>query len=458
MNYSHHLELRFSFIVSSKLIGHKMLHFTFKFAFVHILFTVSLVNGYIGECLLEKDDHLKLICVGEYRQTSFFDRSEVSECSTGQEFRKDQIAEISFENCSISSIGTPIFEVYKSLTILNASHSGLEMLQKELFREAKNLTKLNVSHNKIMELSSFLFVNAGNLSEADFSFNSIARVDSFAFAGESKMEKLNFAQNKITVLEKQLFDYLPKLEHLNLSHNAITTLGQHTFDNLTHLLTLDLSFNNIDRLDASIFSSLEQLEILNLSNAQLSEIDSKTFSHQTKLTILDLQHNNLKMLDIQVFIDGIFLPRIDSLKQLLIGENQLQELNGFSSTQFPSVKISGIHRNKFECCDMKKLFRAFDWKQLELPFDENSHHPNVTDTKGLKCEFSNDSIPDVDQTSFSWSEMLVVICVVLVIVLSVIVISIIKRLQNFGEFREHMEIMERGSKTNESNLYESPKY
>lgn len=440
------------------------------FLFVHILFIIIVnatepfdTNGYISECHLINQTHLTFICEKDFRQTNFFDASVLSECSNGDAFEKDRILEINFENCSMSSIGKPVFEVYKSMKIFNVSHAGLGALQKELFREAKKLTKLNASYNNIVELSSFMFVNAVNLSEADFSFNSIHRVDTFAFAGDSKMETLNFSHNKIAVLQKQLFGYLPKLEHLNLSHNAITNLDELIFDNLTNLLTLDLSFNNIEKLNINIFAALKKLQILNLSDAKLSTIDPKTFSHQIELRILDLSRNNLKVLDVHIFDGGVFLPKFDNLKLLLIGGNVLHELNGFSSVQFPAVKIRGLSHNAFECCDLRKLLRLFEWKQLDLELDEHSNHPNMTDSKGFKCDFGNNSMSDTEIGEFSWSEILAVACMLLVTLLFVIIISIFKRVRNFEETRLNMETIavqcDAGqTRRSSSNVYDSPKF
>lgn len=447
-----------------------MLPFVLKFSFVHILFIISVnaiepivSNGYIGECLLTNEHHLTFICVSDFRQTNFFDTSTVSECSEMyHEFRKEQIVEINFENCTMSNIGKPIFEVYKSISSLNASHLELLALQKELFREAKNLTKLNASHNKIVELSSFLFVNAGNLSEADFSFNAIQRVDPFAFAGDLKLEYLNLSQNNIATLQKQLFDYLPKLKHLDVSHNALTVLGENIFGNLTDLRTLHLSFNSIEQLNINTFASLIKLRTLNLSNAKLSAISPKTFSQLSELQALDLSHNSLKVLDIRIFDEGIFLSRFDSLKLLSIGGNQLQELNGFSSAQCPDVKIAGLDENRFECCDFKHIFKSFNRKQLLLAFDENSNHPNVSDSLGLKCEFGNDSATDAESREFNWTDMLAVICLILVTLLFVIVISILTQIKHFKEFRTNAEniAIECRIRSNEStrNIYDLPKF
>ncbi|XP_031617277.1 chaoptin-like [Contarinia nasturtii] len=450
-----------------------------KLLFVSVILFVSVVstevlNAYIGECYLTSNtsvdsslrhddgNTLNLVCVNSFRQTDLFGDSPTSRCSKSSGFVKSQIIQINFENCSLTNIGYGIFEVYKNLTNLNATYLGLEHLQKQFFNEAKNLTNLDVSHNKLIELPSFLFLNAGKLRVADFSFNQIHRMDSFTFTGELKLEKLNLAQNNIATLDKMLFDYLLNLKHLNLSNNSIHDLNEHTFDNLTHLEVLDLSFNPIEKLSTETFTSLVKLKYLNLSHTQLSTIKSKTFCRLENLEILDLSHNHLKILDVRMLDSGIFLPRFDHLKGLLIEGNQLTELDGFTSEQFPALKIHGIPDNKFDCCYLAKLFRSIGWKQLELPFDENSNHPNLTDATGARCIFGGEFLYFEDTTNFSWAEALSVVCFLFVLLLFVMVGAIMKtnnRYQSATSLDHNMTVhCDSISNFDYPNVYDVPKF
>lgn len=451
---------------------------TMNLLFVSLMFVLSVdstevFNAYIGECYLTNGDvnstqrpndgnSLNFVCVDSFHQTNLFDDSLNSRCSKGSTFPRSQIVQINFENCSLTNIAYRIFEVYKSVTTFNASHLGLEILQKQLFNEAKNLTYLDVSHNDIAELSQFLFVNAAKLREVDFSFNRINRIDSFTFTGDLKLEKLNFAQNNIAKLDKLLFDYLLNLIHLNLSTNIISTLDEHTFDNLTHLEVLDLSFNPIHELNTAAFASMVKLKYLNLSHAQLSTIKSQTFCRLENLEVLDLSYNNLKILDVRMLDSGIFLPRFDHLKLLLIGGNQLTELDGFTSEQFPALKIHGIPDNKFDCCYLAKLFRSIGWKQLELPFDENSNHPNLTDASGARCLFGGEFSYFEDTKNFSWAEALSVVCFLFVLLLFVMVAAILKTNMSYHmpDSTDHNITMHCDSISNfeNPNVYDVPKF
>lgn len=434
-------------------------------------FTADVSNGYIGECYLtnsadslhpDDGETMTLICVEEFVQIDMFDLSATSRCSKDSDFIKNQITRINFENCTLSNIGKPIFEVYENVMILNATYIGLTSLQKELFRAAKKLTTLNVSHNEIVELSSFMFVNAQNLKEADFSFNVINRIDPFTFAGDSKMEMLNLAHNNITELHKQFFDYLPNLRHLNLSNNNITTLEENIFNNLTNLEFLDLSNNEgIEELSVNIFASLKKLHHLNISHANILEIRPKTFCRLEELEVLDLSFNKLKVLDVSALDGGIFLPKFDHLKQLYIGGNQLNKLDGFSSSRFPVTKFIGIPDNSFQCCYLIKLFRKIGWKQLDVKFDENSNQPNISDSNGVKCNFANDFIYNVEPTHFTWFEVLTIICILLLSLLFVMVCSIMKRNQHIrhNQGTENITVhCDSISNFDNPNVYDVPKF
>lgn len=336
----------------------------------------------------------------------------------------------------------------------------LETLQTWFFDEAKLLTKLNVSHNNIAEVPKFLVVNAQKLKVVDLSNNIISRIDPSAFAGDSKVTKLILSHNKIASLNKQFLDFLPELKTLDLSHNAISRLEEDTFKNLTILEHLDLSNNPMEELSINLFNPIIRLQKLYLSNAKLSTIKPQTFCRQQHLEILDLSHNNLRILDASAFDGGIFLPKFDNLRYLSIGGNQLDELDGFSSDRFPVVKIFGIHENRFDCCYLKNLFRSIHQHQLDLTFDENGKHPNVTDSFGKKCYFNDDFVYDSNVTSqIDW---IAVAIMAAMIILAAIFYSVVMKFR-YNKGQMQIEAAENasikcGRKSSLSNFYDIPKY
>lgn len=444
----------------------------------------SLKNNYFGKCefvarsdpdgnFSEDDEHITFECIPTYGNNSYFTNDENVQCAS--EFNsklvsKSRIVEMHFINCSISTFTNSVFEVYTHLSILNISGLGLETLQNELFQQAYKLTQLNVSNNNLVELQPFRFTNAKKLEAVDLSFNKIHRIDSHAFVGNlTNLKNLTFSHNNITHLPYDVFNHLPHLERLNLSNNGLNELNGHIFNSLTHLKYLDLSYNPIDQLNKHLFTSSIQLKHLYLSHTKLKTIEAKTFARQEHLEYLDVTDNNLKVLDIRAFDSGIFLPRFDSLQTILIARNQLVELNGFTSSRFPFVKIIGIDENQFDCCYLEQLLRQIQRNQLELSFDENTFHPTLYDAKKRKCEFGNDFVYPDDRVNdvFDWTEAFVIICMLLFAIIIGMASMILKQNRRTYEKKHDPIEIQCDARINDnsdirrcanSNVYDLPKY
>lgn len=450
-----------------------------KLLILHVLFVVSVNsneppvrNNHIGNCSFgevsnadaqytQDGDRITFECVPSFQSNDYFNSSTSITCPNfgGETVSKHQIVQMDFDNCSMSTIGFTIFEVYTEISILNVSYLGIETLQPELFQSADKLTKLNVSHNNISEVKKFLFAKTKKLVELDFSFNTINRIDSHTFAGDSKVKRLNLSNNSIKYLSEELFDHLLRLEHLDLSNNAIDDLEENTFNSLTNLQSLDLSYNPIQELNKKTFDSLTKLRHLYLSHMNLETIEPKTFCRQEQLEVLDLSYNRLKVLDIRAFDGAIFLPRIDNLKHLLIGNNQLNELNGFSSSRFPNVKITGIDQNEFDCCYLEELLRSIDRKQLDLSFDENTNHPNLSDSMGVKCEFGSNFIyDDREEPDSNWTGTLIIICMLLLTAIFVLTILIVRGKQTHERTETTKNQCARHFNDSVGNVYDVPKF
>lgn len=480
----------FSLNVPIHRVGHVTQMFKLKMKLITVLFVVVRLvisidqtsNKYIGKCYFANvtdeeaeftldGERVTFECVSDTQDQidDYFNiKSSNIECISDfaeKSVSKTRIVQINFTNCSMSTMRNYIFENFKNLNILDASSLGLRILQNEVFNVDLYLTKLNVSHNDITEVSSNLFVNAKKLLEVDISFNKITQIDPQAFAGNLPIQSLNLSHNNITHLHRELFDNLSRLQNLTISHNNIEHLGGQTFNNLTNLEFLDLSHNPIYELDKHLFTSCSKLKRLYLSHMELQLIEPKTFSHQEQLEILELSNNNLKVLDIRAFDGGIFLPKFDSLKYLSIARNKLHEFNGFSSERFPFVQIIGMDQNEFDCCELEKLLRIIDRKQLELPFDENTFHPKLLDARGQMCSFGEDFIYDGNEKSsqFNWTEVLLIMCMLLLAVIIGMVIMIIRQKKTYRE-PQTIEIQcerrenETKNRYENVNVYDVPKY
>lgn len=95
-------------------------------------------------------------------------------------------------------------------------------------------------------------------------------------------------------------------------------------------------------------------------------VENGTFANLIWLHTLDLSYNKLITLDINTLS-----PRPYLLEVLSIGNNQLQQLNGFNKSFLPNAKIEGIESNRFNCSHLNKLFQTITWKHLSL--DENGY-------------------------------------------------------------------------------------
>ncbi|XP_055301670.1 uncharacterized protein LOC129568128 [Sitodiplosis mosellana] len=323
---------------------------------------------YIGSCYYyDPVENLTFVCVENARQHNFFTSApsmclnqHMFSCCRGG-YQKHWIKHINFQSCERPELPSDFFKVYKSVLTFDMSQLRLTSLPVNMFSDAAKLVKLNVSNNEISEIPSFLFHKNEQLTEVDFAFNKIEVIDDYAFAGDFNLEKIILSHNQIASFDKGILEAHSNLTHLDISNNRISILKEDTFGTLRNLVSLNLSSNSIKKLEYKTFENLANLQHLNLSRNNLSEIEPKTFLNQTNLLSLDLSHNKLMKLDIHVFT-----PRPDQLQLLVIGHNQLRELNGFTSYLIPNTKIVGIDTNQFNCSYLKRtLFPSITWKHLD---------------------------------------------------------------------------------------------
>lgn len=321
---------------------------------------------------------------------------------------------VHFKNCTWSQLPYNFFAY--TANEFNTSHLGLESIHADSFINATyHLKKYDASHNKIAAIPAALFKDAKEIKFLDFSFNQINRVDPNLFPIKSPLEHLDFSFNRITELNMSFFEKLTKLkilslqsnlieeipqfvfhkadnlleidvsfnkiskidefaffgdfklQKLNLSHNQITSLNKQVLDNHPNLRTLDISRNQILALSPGSFGNLHHLGFLNLSRNSIGMVENGTFAYLIRLQTLDLSCNKLITLDIHTLS-----PRPYLLELLSIGNNQLQQLNGFNKSALPNAKIEGIESNRFNCSHLNKLFQIITWKHLSL--DENGYN------------------------------------------------------------------------------------
>lgn len=308
-------------------------------------------------------------------QKVFAQNNEISEIPANLFKDSKSIVEVNFSNNKIQTIDGDVFATAEQLTFLDLSYNKLTNLSVKIFQNLINLKRLLFSHNQIEEIPSFLFHKTVQLVEINFSFNKIKKIDDFAFFSELILKKLNLSHNQLTTVDKQIWEKISNLTHLDISFNKFTFLSPETFKNYGSLELLDLSGNPMKTVNREMFVNLVKLQHLNLSRIDLLEVKPQTFSSLENLQTLDLSHNNLKTLD-----DSILSPQANQLKLLLIANNQLRELNGFTSTRIPNTKIVGIDSNQFNCSFLKTYLQSITPNNLDLML-----HP-------LNCSSFNEAI------------------------------------------------------------------
>lgn len=86
---------------------------------------IPVKKSYIGKCTITECETFSVpdgkcvtfVCVESSIEKNYFDNSPNLQCShaTNQTIRKDDIVQMNFQDCSISSIGGIFFEVYKKV-------------------------------------------------------------------------------------------------------------------------------------------------------------------------------------------------------------------------------------------------------------------------------------------------------------------------------------------------------
>lgn len=300
--------------------------------------------------------------------------------STSESLRK-----FNASNNRITEIPLDLSEKFENLNDLDLSFNNISEIPINIFQRLTALKRLLLAHNRIEKIPSFLFLKNENLIEIDLSYNEIGLgvINDFAFAGDFNLEKLNLSCNQLTYFHQRFHLNLTNLDlsnnrivdlksvtliniynltHLDLSSNQITVLEAKFFENIRSLVIFSISNNSISNLNADTFGYLVKLELLDLSLNKIAEIKPGTFSNQRNLQFLNLAGNLLKSLNANMFSPSPVLPQ---LKRLSLENNQLNEINGFTSSFIPNAKIIGIDSNKFNCSYLHKLFKLITWKHLD---------------------------------------------------------------------------------------------
>lgn len=275
--------------------------------------------------------------------------------------QSSKLTHLDFSFNQIQQIDSQILPANNSVELFDISFNNLTEFNVNTFQQFIKLKRLNVAHNQLVVIPSFLFHKTENLAIVDFSFNRIKTIDNFAFSGDLSLQQLNLSHNELTGLHRKIVDNFINLTKLDISWNQIGNLtGSESFGNFENLIYLDVSGNPLKSLSNQSFGVLRNLKQLFLSQTLLRAIGAGTFSGLKNLRLLDLSGNQLVRLNIDVF--G---ARAEKLKWLLVADNRLRELNGFTSASIANAKIAGIDRNRFNCTYFERIFANITWQHLD---------------------------------------------------------------------------------------------
>lgn len=339
---------------------------------------------------------------------------------------RNEYRTITFENCQFPTDVPNFFQKFHDVRTLSMIDVDIQKFDGETLQNVTKLQNLIVSNNQIDEIKSRQFSNAPNLEFVSFSNNSIERIDLLAFAGVTNLKKLDLSNNKLTCLDLQAFVKL-----INLNY-------------------LDLSYNPIGKLNVDTFAHLKELKVLLLKQTNIATIQPGTFAHQKKLMSLDLSENKLKIFDINVFylntgnLQTFYINQnkqigfqsfadlylVENMQSLYLYKNQLIELNGFRSENFPQLQLLDINDNKFNCSYLQRFMESFNSEAVRFHSGAQSKNANGVNIHGISCTTEtstninacSESNPNGCESSYDIliRSLLIVLCIFTILILLLI--------------------------------------
>lgn len=336
----------------------KCVYFLFALSISLIECTARAKGPYIGDCMWKggHPESLTFLCFQESVPDRFFNYVHSRKpCINNKDgYIKDEIGQISFQNCQFAKIPVDIIEFYRFIWKLDISDVSLKLLTNTNFcgKHKQRLRALNASHNLLTEIEPGLFDEMQHIQDVDFSFNKIKHIETASFTNASEMLSLNLSNNYLADIPHRTFQLLQSLKILKLSNNKIEHVDALTFRGLRALIELDLSGNKFTKLNPVAFEELPVIS-LNVSHNQLTKIDAKLFEHISQLQILDISHNNITDLN-ALLVDN----NITGLTELYVSNNHIKSISKLASANYTQLIRLDVSKNEISQLD-ENIFYNF---------------------------------------------------------------------------------------------------
>eukprot|EP00096_Caligus_rogercresseyi_P003335 TRINITY_DN1619_c0_g2_i2.p1 TRINITY_DN1619_c0_g2~~TRINITY_DN1619_c0_g2_i2.p1 ORF type:complete len:414 (-),score=90.60 TRINITY_DN1619_c0_g2_i2:1473-2714(-) len=194
---------------------------------------------------------------------------------------------------------------------------------------------------------------------------------------DERTQVLIFTGNKLPELEWNIFGFFNKtrnLEVVDMSHNQFEDIPGKAYHRVGFVKKLILSHNNLRISGANshprLFSNFYELEELDLRNTFSETVDSGYYlrdlkdifisSNMTKLKKLNLEQN-----EIWKFQDDRMFCALPSLRELYIGDNQLQSID-IDTDCLKQLTLLDLRYNKIKRLDKATI------DKLEIAFGNNA--------------------------------------------------------------------------------------
>ncbi|CAB3253134.1 unnamed protein product [Arctia plantaginis] len=307
-----------------------------------------------------------------------------------------QVETLKFTNNAIKAYWPDPLSDVPNLKVLSFSHNELTEITPDLFTNIEALEDLDLSYNKLSEFTKLDFKHLRHIKKLSLQSNNLKKIPLEAFQPLVSLEDLDLSKNGIfdLVLQRSDVENLARLKRLNLNENRIRSILKDTFPPENSLELLDLSNNIIEIVEENAFLSCNNLRELNLAqnnitfvfalppSLQIAILKINTLYHWPKfpsgIKYIDLSYNRLSGLYDEA------TSNFDSLEVLIIGGNQIKELN--IENKLPSLYILDLSYNSIT--DIPKSISTQYFPNLEeLHLDgnplESIYFKNIIAVKSL---------------------------------------------------------------------------